>query len=69
MSSKKNKYFRPTIESNAEKLFSAKVNRMEGLIQVVKKKVDVEDDEDKAAKFIKIHREDETLPTASPAPP
>jgi hypothetical protein len=42
---------------------------MEGLIQVVKKKVDVEDDEDKMAKFIKINREDEPLPTASPAPP
>jgi hypothetical protein len=49
---KQSKYFRPTVQSSAEKMFSAKVNRMENLIKVVKKKVDVEDDEDKHAKMI-----------------
>jgi hypothetical protein len=68
MSSKKNKYFRPTVESSAEKLFNAKVNRMEGLIEIVKKKVDVEDDEDKAAKFIKIYREEDDKKPTSPPP-
>jgi hypothetical protein len=39
---------------------------MEGLIKVVKKQVDVEDDEDAAAKFIKIHREEDEIPKSPP---
>ena len=41
---------------------------MEGLMKIVKKKVDVEDDEDKMAKLIAIQRDDDfpRAPVAAP---